>query len=626
MKRHSSYGQTLPSNAKPSPRPTLWLIAALISGGCATATTVRPPAVPAVPEPAAEVTDLVAPEPVAPEPVAKEAKVVPPVDPIYDMLQKVKQPSGQTRAQLDAIARTLRQRFAPNPPPKTAKKWVALARFTLERYYEILPLAPISPDAPLAVLIDAMPESVAADLARHPHYRELKMRVLAGRADVPIDLTPEVVDYIRYFQTEKREFFARCLSRSTAYLPMIQAVFRKHGLPEDLAYKALVESGFNSRAQSRVRALGLWQFMYRTGLLYGLRRNTYRDDRMDPEKATRAAARHLAHLYRYFGDWRLVVAAYNCGQGRMDGAIAKSKTRDFWKIHALPRETRNHVPKFMAAVIMAQDPEFFGFENIVYQPALSYDNVAVTEPISLRLAAECAGTTYAWLRQLNPDLRRAYTPPATRRTPYALRVPKGAAAKFRANYARVPAHRKIQMVDYVVKRGDTLSGIASRMGVSQSALTDANGIANPRRLQIGHKLVVPLYPGAKYSVRTASRKRNIDPTPDPERYRRVDITVRAGDSLWEIAKREGITVSHLSAWNDLNTNRPIHPGDRLTLWLPKDGASDSPVFYTVRAGDTLWEIARAFDTSVEALQSLNGIQSPSRLRPGVRLRVREIAE
>lgn len=618
MKRHC--------HPKFSPRYPAYLIAALIAGGCATTAPV--PIAPLAPEPLAEVVTPA--EPVATKPVVTEAietTVVPPVDPIYTLLQKVKQPSGQTHAQLDAIARALCQRFVPNPARETAKEWAALARFTLERYYAISPLAPIPPHAPLAMLIDALPESVAADLARHPHYRELKMRVLAGRADVPIDLTPEVVDYIRYFQTEKREFFARCLSRSTAYLPMIQAVFRDYGLPEDLAYKALVESGFNSRAQSRVRALGMWQFMYRTGLLYGLRRNTYRDDRMDPEKATRAAARHLTHLYRYFGDWRLVVAAYNCGQGRMDGAIAKSKTRDFWKIHALPRETRKHVPKFMAAVIIAKDPAFFGFENIVYQPALAYDNVKVTEPVSLRLAAECAGTTYAWLRQLNPDLRRAYTPPATRRTPYALRVPKGTAAKFRANYARVPAHRKIQMVDYVVKRGDTLSGIASRMGVSQTALTEANGIANPRRLQIGQKLAVPLYPGAKYSVRrTAVQRRNIDRVPDPARYRRVDITVRTGDSLWEIAKREGITVSHLRAWNDLNTNRPIHPGDRLTLWLPKDGASDSPVFYTVRAGDTLWEIARAFDTSVEALQSLNGIQSPSHLRPGVRLRVREIAE
>ena len=623
MKRHSSYRQLLPSNVKPSLRPKLCLIAALISGGCAT-TTVRAPAVPAVPEPVAEVAVPVTTEPVTAEPIT-ETKVAA-SDPLYDMLQQVKRPSAQTRAQLDAIARTLRERFVPNPSLKTAKEWAALARFTLEHYHAILPRVPISPDAPVALLIDALPESVAADLSRHPHFRELKMRVLAGQADVPIDLTPEVLAYIRYFQTEKREFFALCLSRSTAYLPMIHSAFRDYGLPQDLAYKALVESGFNSRAQSRVRALGMWQFMYRTGLLYGLRRNTYRDDRMDPEKATRAAARHLTHLYQYFGDWRLVVAAYNCGQGRMDGAIAKSKTRDFWKIHALPRETRNHVPKFMAAVIMAKDPEFFGFENIVYQPALSHDKVALTEPISLRLAAECAGTTYAWMRQLNPDLRRAYTPPATRRTPYALRVPKGAAAKFRANYAQIPAHKKIQMVDYVVKRGDTLSEIAADMGISQSALKEANGIANPRRLQIGQKLTVPLYPGAQYSSRTASRRKTIDLTPDPEHYRQVNLTVRAGDTLWEIAKREGITVSHLRAWNDLNTHRPIHPGDRLTLWLPKDGTSDSPVFYTVRAGDTLWEIARAFDTSVEALKSMNGIQSPSRLRPGTRIRVREIAE
>ena len=194
------------------------------------------------------------------------------------------------------------------------------------------------------------------------------------------------------------------------------------------------------------------------GLLYGLRRNTYIDDRMNTEKSTHAAAQHLNHLYEYFGDWHLVVAAYNCGQGRMDRAIARSKTRDFWEISALPRETRNHVPKFMAAVIIAKDPAFFGFKDIVYQPRMSYDKVALTEPVNLRLAAECAGTTYTYLRYLNPELRRPYTPPAMRRNAYNLRVPKGAGAKFRANYAQIPEHKKIQLIDYVVKTRRHLIG------------------------------------------------------------------------------------------------------------------------------------------------------------------------
>ena len=631
MKQHSLYRQNLLNNAKTALRYNLCLIVVLIFGGCAT--TARTPLAP-VPEPEPEPAPVIVPkvaDPIIPtEPVSIE-DIEPTGDRLYDLLQKaaVETHSLRVRALLDTAAHMLRERFISEP--ETAKKWAALMRFTLERYHAISSHVPIPPQAPLATLLNALPESIVADLLHHPHYREIKIRVLAGRADIPIDLRPEVMTYIQYFLTEKRDFFEKSLSRSTAYLPMIQTIFREQGLPLDLAYKAMIESGFNPRALSRAYALGMWQFMYRTGLLYGLQRNTYIDDRMNPEKSTHAAARHLNHLHEYFGDWRLIVAAYNCGQGRMDGAIAKSRTRDFWEIDALPRETRNHVPKFMAAVIIAKDPAFFGFKDVVYQPPLSYDKVVLTEPVNLHLAAECAGTTYTWLKQLNPELRRPYTPPAMRRNAYNLRVPKGAGAKFRANYAQIPEHKKIQLIDYVVKRGDTLSGIASRVGVSASDLQAANGITNPRRLQIGQKLSIPMYPHAqRLSAATqahpARQTKNISHKPDPKHYRQINVTVRTGDTLWGIAKRKGITVSHLRAWNNLNTNHPIHPGDRLTLWVPKDGTSESTIFYTVRTGDTLWGIARAFDTSVAALQSWNDIRSPSRLRPGTRIRVREIAD
>ncbi|MDE2953558.1 MAG: LysM peptidoglycan-binding domain-containing protein [Gemmatimonadota bacterium] len=631
MKQHSLYRQNLLNNAKTALRYNLCLIAVIVLAGCATtartplAPVPAPVTVPAVTEPAEVAEPIIPTEPVSIEDIEPRG------DRLYDLLQKaaVETHSLRVRALLDTASFILRERFVSEP--ETAKKWAALIRFTLERYHAISSHVPIPPQAPLATLLNALPESVVADLLHHPHYRELKIRVLAGQADVPIDLRPEVMAYIQYFLTEKRDFFERSLSRSTAYLPMIQTIFREQGLPSDLAYKAMIESGFNPRALSRAYALGMWQFMYRTGLLYGLRRNTYIDDRMNPEKSTHAAARHLNHLYDYFGDWRLVVAAYNCGQGRMDRAIARSRTRDFWEIDVLPRETRNHVPKFMAAVVIAKDPAFFGFKDVVYQPPLSYDKVVLTEPVNLHLAAECAGTTYTWLKQLNPELRRPYTPPAMRRNAYNLRVPKGAGAKFRANYAQIPAHKKIQLIDYVVKRGDTLSGIASRVGVSASDLQAANGITNPRRLQIGQKLSIPMYPHAQRlaaatQARPAIQTKSISHKPDPKHYRQINVTVRTGDTLWDIAKRTGITVSHLRAWNNLNTNRPIHPGDRLTLWVPKDGTSESPIFYTVRTGDTLWGIARAFDTSVAALQSWNNIRSPSRLRPGTRIRVREIAD
>ena len=577
------------------------LVVALILGGCATGRTKQQP----TPEQKTE--------------VVIEASG----DRVYDLLRYafVESHPDRVAALLDSVAMLLTQRFVPEPV--AAKRLTSLTRVTLERYHAILPRAtPISPDKPLAMLLDVLPASIATDLSNHPHYREFKIRALAGRADVPIDLTPEVFAYIQYFGTEGSDFFGRWLSRSTAYLPMIQTVFRDRGLPEDLAYKAMIESGFNPRAVSRASAVGMWQFMYHTGSFYGLKRNTWIDDRMDPQKATEAAAKHLTRLYKHFEDWRLVVAAYNCGQGRMDRAIRESKTRNFWKIDSLPRETRNHLPKFMASIIITKDPAYFGFENIVYQPSLAYDEVTLKEPVALRLAAECAGTTYTWMRQLNPELRRAYTPPTTRQKSYVLRVPQGTAEKFKTNYARVPAEKKIQIVEYLVRRGDTLSGIAYRFGISQTALKDANGITDPRRLRLGRKISIPMHPELRTQLATL-QKNNIDRAPDSKNYRQVTVVVRPGDSLWEIAKREGLTVSHLRAWNNLRTNRPIRPGDRLTLYLPKTGAEASTVYYTVRSGDTLWDIARAFETSVEALKSWNDIQSPASLRAGTRIRVRE---
>lgn len=580
-------------------------VAALIFSGCATGRTTQQPTPELQPETVIEASG----------------------DRVYDLLRHafVESQPERVLALLDSVAVLLPQRFVPAPVAETAaaKRLTSLTRVTLERYHAILPQATtLSPNIPLVMLLDILPVSISADLSNHPHYREFKIRALAGLSDVPIDLTPEVMAYIQFFRTEGRDFFGRWLSRSTAYLPMIQTVFRNHGLPQDLAYKAMIESGFNPRAVSHANAVGMWQFMHHTGSRYGLKRNTWVDDRMEPKKATEAAAKHLKRLYNHFKDWRLVVAAYNCGQGRMDRAIKESKTQDFWNIDSLPKETRNHLPKFMAAIIITKDPAYFGFEDIAYQPSLTYDEVSLKEPVALRLAAECAGTTYTWMRQLNPELRRAYTPPTTRQKSYVLRVPRGSAEKFKTNYARVPAKKKIQIVDYTVRPGDTLSGIAYRFGVSQTALKDANGITDPRRLRSGRKISIPMHPELRVQLATLQQN-NIDRAPDSKNYHHVTIVVRPGDSLWEIAKREGLTVSHLRAWNNLTTNRPIHPGDRLTLYLPKTGAESSTVYYTVRSGDTLWDIARAFDTSVEALKSWNDIQSPASLRTGARIRVRE---
>ena len=523
---------------------------------------------------------------------------------------------------LDSLALILPQNFGKNPVIN--KRLTGLVRATIECYHAILPQNTIlSPNSSIAQFLESLPRSVSIDLANHPYFFNLYARKLAGQADVPIDYMPEVDYYVRYFHTGGRDFFARWLSRSTAYLPMIQSEFQKKGLPKDLAYKAMIESGFYPFAESRVRAVGMWQFMRPAAAQYGLKNDSWIDERREPEKATKAAASYLKKLYKDFGDWRLVVAAYNCGEGRLERAMRSAKTRNFWDAYTLPTETRGHVPKFMAAVIIAKDPAWFGFTDVVYQPPLAYETVAVSEPVSLRLAAECAGTSYAWMQQLNAELHRGYTPPVNRKSPYLLRVPEGSAEKFKANYAQLPAEKKTSIVNYVVKSGDTLSKIARKLGVTTQALMAANNIDNPKKVRVGRKLTIPLRPDSQPELAVRSEPSKKSSQPSAVATTKTKYTVRNGDTLWSIAKQKGVTVSQLRTWNKLKASHAIRPGDQLVLQLAQ---TPNHTYYTVRSGDTLWDIARTFQANIEDLKSWNGIRHPSSIRAGDRIRVRSVSD
>jgi len=532
---------------------------------------------------------------------------------------------------LDSAACVLADLVTSASDTLTPARLAGLVRITLELYQDLLPpVAPIASHTPLAHLMDALPGDATRTILHHPYYRAFRIRILAATADVPIDYTPGVAQSIRYFQTDARQVFSRWLSRSRTYMPMLRQIFRDAGLPEDLAYQAMIESGFKPYARSRARAVGLWQFVRHTARLYGLKNNTWVDERRDPEKSTRAAARHIQHLYDLFGDWRLVVAAYNCGQGRLGRAMQKSNTRDYWKLEGLPRETRNHVPRFMAAVLISKDPEWFGFNDVVYQDALAYDVVQVSECVDLKIAAECAGVAYNWVRELNAELHQGYTPPDAKI--YPLRVPVGTAERFRANYAHVPPERKMRIVRYRVRSGDTIYDIARDLGVSQRAILDANGIRNPRGLRAGTWIKIPLRPSV-YNRATGLAGRQTDAAPDPSRRIRIIYTVKPGDTLWDIARREGVTPEHIRVWNNLAPSRYILPGNQLVVWKPVPApGSDAPdaiseaaggAFYTVKRGDTLWEIARAFHTSVSNLRKWNGISRRAHILPGTKLRVRQ---
>lgn len=587
-------------------------------------------------------------------------------------------------ARLDSACIELLSTLEPDSTGSTrldTDRVLAGTRVIVELYHDLVQeAAPIPSASPLGRLLSSLPDAVQDSLTHHPYYRELHLRHLAGMADVPIDLTPEVRQSIDFFTTSARDIFARWLDRSSDYHELIQTELEAAGLPSDLFYMAMIESGFNPRAYSVAHAAGIWQFTSHTGRLYGLRRNTWKDERRDPIKSTQAAVRHIRHLYDLFQDWRLVVAAYNCGQGRLGRTIRRSGTHDFWELEGLPRETARHVPRFMAAAVMAKDPEWFGFDPPESRSMFEHDVVEVRECVDLRVAAECAGTTYERMRALNPELRRGYTPPVKGQV-YALRVPPGRAEHFKDRYASLPVEQRVRMVDYRVRSGDTVSHIARRMGVSSRVVMDANRIRNPRHLRAGALLQIPLHPDllARY---TAS---SVEATPDPFTSVRSTYRVRRGDTLWEIAQREGVkpeqirrwnnlpsaayiypgdrltiwrpgdgetrssdeaqaasyrvrrgdtlseialrmgvTTSELRRWNNLRRNQHIHPGDRLTIWRDGDRGTllaANGGYYTVRRGDTLWDIARAFRASVSDLKQWNGIRNASRIRANQRLRV-----
>lgn len=419
-----------------------------------------------------------------------------------------------------------------------------------------------------------------------------------------------VNETISYLQDEPDGHVNRWLRRVQVYGPMLDHILAEENVPLELRYLAMAESGLNPEARSWAGAVGMWQFMPGTGRRYGLSVNVWVDERRDPEKATRAAARHLRDLYEEFDDWHLAMAAFNCGAGCVRRALRRTDAANpsYWDAYDyLPRETRGYVPMFIAAAHVMENPEAYGFEPAPPASAFSYDYVAVHgNMLSLDRLAELAGTDASVLHSLNPELRRQRIPPSKDR--YRLRIPLGTYPRFVWNYADLPEHQKQPATTYTVRSGDTLSEIAQRYGTTTGALKRLNGLNNTLIRQ-GQHLVVPVhkYEGAltteakksqpmRVQYGTSTPIRPLDPintrsttkTSDAEAERTSTsepiattagsgtatsnpsdevssiYEVQQGDTLRGIAQRFGVTVRQLRAWNDLNGSR-IYPGQRLRI-------------------------------------------------------------
>ena len=473
--------------------------------------------------------------------------------------------------------------------------------------------------------------------------------------DFPIVLNKQVQMYLHLFQNSQRDLFAGWLARSTTYMPIMEAELAANGLPHDLVYLPMIESGYNPLACSRSMAVGLWQFMQATGTQYDLEVNTFVDERRDVEKSTKAAVAFLADLYKEFGDWHLAVAAYNAGPGKIRNGLLKYNVDNFWELASkddyLTLETKRYVPKLIAALIIAKQPERFGFTNIAYHPVPRFDKVRVGPGMSFDAIALISESSPTAIKKLNHELRLDKTPPNV--DSYTVKIPETKAAIAKKNLSRLHTVVNTGFKSHKIGKGDTLASICEQYGINRTTLLKVNNLRSVK-LAYGQNLRIPyntlsyqLLPEGSVASRTVNRQDLVVPQ------------VKSGETISKIATQYNVPINMIASWNKLNGAYTIHAGQQLTLFTDQKKSLSSKetkslaivendtktllkaerrkvlvteatssnsapyALYSVRDGDTLWTISQKFSASTDDIRKWNNLKD-NLIHPGIVLKLKKV--
>jgi membrane-bound lytic murein transglycosylase D len=577
-----------------------------------------------------------APKPEAPAPKV-EAKTEPKPDPVAELVAKVEKEyqaglalynSGQKGEAKPHFDRAFNLLTGAPAEIRADKRFEAESNRVLDgiNTFELADMQ--VEENPAEQKSEPAPIDEANEVTNYPVDPNLKAKATAEleatRSDLPLMMTDQVAGYINYFSTRGRGVLERGLARSGRYREMIERILKEEGVPQDLIYLAQAESGFHPYAVSRAGARGIWQFMGSRARAYDLHRDMWMDERQDPEKSTRAAARHLRDLYNQFGDWYLAMAAYNSGPGTVQSAVKRTGYADFWELYrrnVLPKETRNYVPIILAVTLMAKNPEQYGLDDVNPDSEMLYDTVKISYPVDLRLVSECVDVPLAELQDLNPSLLRVTTP----KTRFELHLPVGTSEKYQAAIASIPADMRVWWRYHKVLPGETMMSVARTYHTTARSIAEANQLEISAEVESGARLVIPIAPG-KHGVT------------DTQTYaKRLTVYhVRKGDTVQTVADNLGISPVTIRRWNRLKGDSLA---GRKTLYVhlpvsPAAGASSSvasskprkssnlttvksgaPLHHKVKPGETLYSIANNYGTSVDAIKQTNSHLAT--LRPGM---------